>query len=157
MWSANFLLIDHVSVSPTDGIGSTQGQRKTLTRVGIEPTTFGFDYHCSSDWATRSDGSRSWEMKMSIAWQWIYSLTHDTYKLVGDSNITKKMNTGVKSEPKSKVWQHTDLGEALRNKKALTIKVFCTVILVLKILGLINDYYCHGKFSYMFHCHFEKQ
>ena len=25
--------------SPTDGIGPTQGQRKTLTRVGIEPTT----------------------------------------------------------------------------------------------------------------------
>ena len=32
----------HVSVSPTDGIGPTQGQRKTLTRVGIEPTTFVF-------------------------------------------------------------------------------------------------------------------
>ena len=40
--------MDHVSVSPTDGIGPTQGQRKTLTRVGIEPTvTFGFDHHCS--------------------------------------------------------------------------------------------------------------
>ena len=25
----------HVSVSPTDGNGPTQGQRKTLTRVGI--------------------------------------------------------------------------------------------------------------------------
>ena len=33
----------HVSVSPTDGNGPTQGQRKTLTRVGIEPTTFGLD------------------------------------------------------------------------------------------------------------------
>ena len=32
--------MDHVSVSPTDGIGPSQGQRKTLTRVGIEPTTF---------------------------------------------------------------------------------------------------------------------
>ena len=29
-----------MGVSPTDGIGPTQGQRKTLTRVGIEPTTF---------------------------------------------------------------------------------------------------------------------
>ena len=28
-------MIDHVSVSPTDGIGPTQGQRKTLTRVAI--------------------------------------------------------------------------------------------------------------------------
>ena len=36
-----FQPIDHVSVSPTDGIRPTQGQRKTLTRVGIEPTTLG--------------------------------------------------------------------------------------------------------------------
>ena len=35
--------MNHVSVSPTDGNGPTQGQRKTLTRVGIEPTTFGLD------------------------------------------------------------------------------------------------------------------
>ena len=33
--------MNHVSVSPTDGNGPTQGQRKTLTRVRIEPTTFG--------------------------------------------------------------------------------------------------------------------
>ena len=41
--------IDHVSISPTDGIEPTQGQRKTLTRVSIEPTTFGLDHCCSSD------------------------------------------------------------------------------------------------------------
>ena len=42
--SARFLShMNHVSVSPTDGTGPTQGQRKTLTRVGIEPTTFGLD------------------------------------------------------------------------------------------------------------------
>ena len=35
--------MNHVSVSPTDGNGPTQGQRKTLTRVGNEPTTFGLD------------------------------------------------------------------------------------------------------------------
>ena len=35
--------MNHVSVSPTDGNGPTQGQRKTLTRVGIETTTFGLD------------------------------------------------------------------------------------------------------------------
>ena len=29
--------MNHVSVSPTDGNGPTQGQRKTLTRVGIDP------------------------------------------------------------------------------------------------------------------------
>ena len=39
-----FQPIYHVSVSPTDGIGPTQGQRKTLSRVGIEPTTFEFDH-----------------------------------------------------------------------------------------------------------------
>ena len=30
-------------INPT--IGSTQGQRKTLTKVGFEPTTFGLDNH----------------------------------------------------------------------------------------------------------------
>ena len=65
MWSARFLShMNHVSVSPTDGNGPTQGQRKTLTRVGIEPTTFGLDLRRSTDWATRSDGSRPWELKM---------------------------------------------------------------------------------------------
>ena len=41
--------MNHVSVSPTDGNGPTQGQRKTLTRVGIEPTTFGLDLRRSTD------------------------------------------------------------------------------------------------------------
>ena len=64
-WSARFLShMNHVSVKPTDGTGPTQGQRKTLTRVGIEPTTFGLDLRRSTDWATRSDGSRPWELKM---------------------------------------------------------------------------------------------
>ena len=50
MWSARFLShMNHVSVSPTDGNGPTQGQRKTLTRVGIEPTTFGLDLRRSTD------------------------------------------------------------------------------------------------------------
>ena len=41
--------MNHVSVSPTDGNGTTQGQRKTLTRVGIELTTFGLDLRRSTD------------------------------------------------------------------------------------------------------------
>ena len=41
--------MNHVSVSPTDGTGPTQGQRRTLTRVGIEPTTFGLDLRRSTD------------------------------------------------------------------------------------------------------------
>ena len=36
--------MNHVSVSPTDGNGPTQGQRKTLTRVGIQLTLF--KYKC---------------------------------------------------------------------------------------------------------------
>ena len=36
--------MNHVNVSPTNGNGPTQGQRKTLTMVGIEPTTFGLDH-----------------------------------------------------------------------------------------------------------------
>ena len=31
--------MNHVSVSPTDGNDPAQGQRKSLIRVGIEPTT----------------------------------------------------------------------------------------------------------------------
>ena len=70
-----FQPIYHVSVSPTDGNGPTQGQRKTLTRVGFEPTTFGFDHRCSTDWATRSDGSRSWEMRVRLTCPaWLFSL-----------------------------------------------------------------------------------
>ena len=41
--------MNHVSVSPTNGNGPTQGQRKTLTRVGNKPTTFGLDHRCSTD------------------------------------------------------------------------------------------------------------
>ena len=37
----------HVSVSPTDGNGPTQGQRKTLTRVGISELHF-FRAFCGS-------------------------------------------------------------------------------------------------------------
>ena len=50
MRSARFLShMNHVSVSPTDGNGPTQGQRKTLTRVGIEPTTSGLDLRRSTE------------------------------------------------------------------------------------------------------------
>ena len=56
-----------MSVSPTNGNGPKQRQRKTLTRAGIEPTTL--DHGYSTDWATRSEGSRWWELKMSMSWQ----------------------------------------------------------------------------------------
>ena len=69
MWSAKFLShMNHMSVSRTDGNGPTQGQRKTLTRVGIEPTTFGLDHRCSTDWATRSDRSRPWSTYIWTDW-----------------------------------------------------------------------------------------
>ena len=80
MWSARFLShMNHVSVSPTDGNGPTQGQRKTLTRVGIEPTIFGLDLRRSTDWATRSDGSRPWELKMLKSRQWTCTSTRKGY------------------------------------------------------------------------------
>ena len=41
--------VNHVSVSPTNANRPTQGHRKTLTRVGIEPKTFGLDHRCSTD------------------------------------------------------------------------------------------------------------
>ena len=40
--------INHVGVSPTNGNGPTQGQGRTLTRVGIETTTFGLDHRVGS-------------------------------------------------------------------------------------------------------------
>ena len=67
--------LNYMSVSPSNGNGPTQGQRKTLTRVGIEPMTFGLDHSCSTDWATRSDGSRSCELKMLNSRQWIRTST----------------------------------------------------------------------------------
>ena len=80
MWSARFLShMNHVNVNPTDGNGPTQWQRKTLTRVGIEPTTFGLDLRRSTDWATRSDGSRPWEMKMLKLRQWTWTSTRKGY------------------------------------------------------------------------------
>ena len=33
------------------------------------------DHHWSTDWATRSDGSRSWELKVSNSQQWICTNT----------------------------------------------------------------------------------
>ena len=42
--------------------GLTQGHRKkSLTWVGIVPTTSGLDHLCSTDRDTRPDGSRPWE------------------------------------------------------------------------------------------------
>ena len=72
MWSASFVPhMNHVSVSPTNGNGPTQGQRKTLTGMGIEPTTIALDHRCSTDWARRSDGSRPWELKILKPRQWL--------------------------------------------------------------------------------------
>ena len=68
-----------MSVSPTDGTGPTQGQRKTLTRVGIEPTTFGLDLCRSTDCATRSDESRPWELKMLKSRQLTFKSTRKGY------------------------------------------------------------------------------
>ena len=68
MWSSKYLpYMNHVSVSPTDENGPTQGQRKTLTRVGIEATTFGLDHRCSTlsykvrrEQAVRTDDVKVW-------------------------------------------------------------------------------------------------
>ena len=49
MRSASFVPhVDHVSVSPTNGNRPTQGQRKTLTRVGIEAQSVEQGGNCSS-------------------------------------------------------------------------------------------------------------
>ena len=81
MWSARFQShMNHVSVSPTDGNGPTQGQRKTLTRVGIEPTTFGLDLRRSTDWATRteknSDQGGNWTHDLRVRSPPLYRLSY---------------------------------------------------------------------------------
>ena len=44
--------LSHLSFSPCKGNVPTQGQRKCLTRVGFEPTTWGIDHPCFTNWAT---------------------------------------------------------------------------------------------------------
>ena len=45
MRSASFVPhMNHVSVSPSSGNAPTLGQRKTVTKVRIEPTSFGLDH-----------------------------------------------------------------------------------------------------------------
>ena len=44
LWIFSYSIVPS-GINPTTGIGSTQGQRKTLTKVGFEPTTFGLDHH----------------------------------------------------------------------------------------------------------------
>ena len=71
-----FQPIYHVSFSPTDGNGPTQGQRKTLTRVGIEPTTFGFDHHPGQSFPLSLCGP------ISICWakaHMVYGLKHQHF------------------------------------------------------------------------------
>ena len=38
-------------------------EKKSLTWVGIKPTTFGLDHRCSTDCIKRTDWSRSWEFQ----------------------------------------------------------------------------------------------
>lgn len=51
--------------SPSHMIRSTQGQRKALTKLRIEPTFSGTDHCCSTDLDTRPDGNRSWVWKIA--------------------------------------------------------------------------------------------
>ena len=65
MRSASFVPhMNHVSVSPTNGNGPTQGQRKTLTRVGIDCRNIKIGIDCEQslfDWRPfrlTNDGNR---------------------------------------------------------------------------------------------------
>ena len=68
--------MNHVSVSLTDGNGPTQGQRKTLTRVGIEPTTFGLDLRVRRDQAVGTE-----DVKVTAMNMYKYKETLRLYKL----------------------------------------------------------------------------
>ena len=68
----------NTTVDMMDKLGTFAGQQhqdlspkyreKSLTWVGIEPTTSGLDHRCSTDWATRPDGSRPWEFGKFPDW-----------------------------------------------------------------------------------------
>ena len=57
--------MNHVSVSPTDGNGPTPGQKKTLTRVGIEPTTSGLDLYRLSVMVRREQAVGTEDVKVT--------------------------------------------------------------------------------------------
>ena len=59
------------------GFNRLNGQEKLWP--GIEPTTFGLDLRRSTDWSTRSDGSRPWELKMLKSRQWTCTSTRKGY------------------------------------------------------------------------------
>lgn len=63
-WSAAFPSI-YLSVGSCHRTGPRQGQWETLTRVGIQLMSFGWDHHFSADWASRVDETRSWVSRMS--------------------------------------------------------------------------------------------
>ena len=53
--------LSHLSASSSKGNGPTQlqGERKTLTRVGFEPTTYGVDHRFSPIEAQGQNGDRA--------------------------------------------------------------------------------------------------
>ena len=91
--------MNHVSVSPTNGNWPTQGQRKTLTRVGIEPTTFGLNHPCSTEWAIRSYGIRSWELIMLKSRQWTCTSTRKGYVFANVGRVAKNLWPGWELNP----------------------------------------------------------
>ena len=70
-------------------MGPHKDSRKTLTRVGIEPTTFGLDLRCSNDWAARSDRSRPWEMKVLKSRQWTCTSTRKGYVFTNVGRVAR--------------------------------------------------------------------
>ena len=67
--------MNHVSVSPTDGNGPTQGQRKTLTRVGNEPTTFGLDRLSYKVRREQAMGTEDVKVAAMNMYKYMYNLT----------------------------------------------------------------------------------
>ena len=48
----------HLSVGPSNGTKPTPGQRRTLSRVGMEPRASALDNRCSTNGVNRVDGRR---------------------------------------------------------------------------------------------------
>ena len=85
----------YASVSPSSRNGPTKRQRKTLTIVEIERTTFVFDHHYSTDWATRPDARKLWVSRMWSRGKRSWTLKHLCLGLKVIANCTNVGRLGT--------------------------------------------------------------
>ena len=62
-----------LSVSASKEMGDhTRQKKESPTSAGIEPTTFGLDHRCSTDWARSLDQGKWWVIMVGLAAMWMW-------------------------------------------------------------------------------------